>query len=69
MTTPRRSVSDSVVSGILAEVSTGMTLDSACKNAGITRQSFYYWLRDEPQLVEQFAQAKQQQTQNRFAKG
>ncbi|WP_405044896.1 hypothetical protein [Paraburkholderia sp. USG1] len=66
--TPRRLTPDSVVIGILAAVATGLPLDVACRNAGTTRQSFYTWMRDEPELVDRYAHAVQQQTHNRFAR-
>lgn len=66
--TPRRSTPDSVVSGILAAVATGLPLDVACRNAGVTRQAFYYWMRDEPGLVDRYAEATRQQIHSRFSK-
>jgi len=67
--TPRRTTPDDVVDGILAAVATGLPLDVACRNAGVVRQSFYYWLRDEPELVTRYARAVQQQVFSRFGRG
>lgn len=66
--TPRRLTPDSVVAGILAAVATGLPLDVACRNAGITRQSFYHWMRDEPELVGRYAEATRRQVHSRFAR-
>lgn len=66
--TPRRLTPDSVVAGILAAVATGLSLDQACRNAGVSRQSFYYWLQDEPALVDRYAEATRQQIHSRFSK-
>lgn len=66
--TPRRLTPDSVVIGILAAVATGMSLDVACRNAGVSRGTFYVWLKDEPELVSQYALAVQRQVTSRFSK-
>lgn len=66
--TPRRLTPDSVITGILSAVATGMSLDAACLNAGVTRQSFYIWMKDEPQLVNRYAAATAQQVHSRFSR-
>ncbi|CAE6944158.1 hypothetical protein R75471_05526 [Paraburkholderia domus] len=66
--TPRRLTPDSVVIGILAAVAMGLPLDVACRNAGVTRQSFYIWMKDEPELVDRYAEATRQQVHSRFSR-
>lgn len=68
LVTPRRSTPDSVVSGILAAVATGLPLDVACRNFGVSRQSFYVWMRDEPELVDRYAKATAMQIHSRFSR-
>ena len=66
--TPRRITPDAVIVGILAAVATGMSLDAACRNAGVSRQSFYIWMQAEPGLVNQYAEATKRQITSRFSR-
>lgn len=66
--TIRRLTPDSVVIGILAAVASGLALEVACRNAGVSRQAFYLWMRDEPELVAGYAEATRQQIHSRFSR-
>ncbi|SAL55621.1 hypothetical protein AWB69_05969 [Caballeronia udeis] len=65
---PHRETPDSVLKGILAAVASGLALDTACTNAGINRKTFYMYLRDDRQLVADYAEATKLQVHSRFSK-
>ncbi|CAE6802971.1 hypothetical protein R75461_05277 [Paraburkholderia nemoris] len=68
MISPRRFVSDATIRLILASVSNGQPLIAACESAGVSRRAFYTWLQTDQQLVNDYAQAVQQQTRSRFSR-
>jgi hypothetical protein len=65
--TPRRLIPDATLDLILATVSNGASLLTACENAGISRQSFYRWLDADPELVGDYAAAVSRQVHSRFS--
>jgi hypothetical protein len=65
---PRRQTPDSVLKGILLAVASGMALDTACVNAGINRKTFYAYMHDDQQLVNDYAEATRQQVHSRFSR-
>jgi hypothetical protein len=65
----RRTVPDATVRGILDGVAGGMSLLVACEQAGISRESFYRWMREgDHQLAHDYSVAVQQQVHARFSK-
>jgi len=54
---------------ILDSVAGGLSLLAACEQAGISRESFYRWMREgDHQLALDYSIAVQQQVHARFAR-
>lgn len=66
---PRRLVPAATISLILAAVSNGSSLLTACENAGVSRTSFYRWIDADAQLVRDYATAVAAQVHRRFTRG
>lgn len=66
MAAPQRLIPDSVIREVLAWVATGQPLDTACRNAGIARNTFYVYMRADQQLVQAYADAVREQTRARY---
>jgi hypothetical protein len=65
----RRTVPDATVSLILNGVAGGKSLLLACEEAGVSRESFYRWMREgDHQLALDYSLAVQQQVQTRFSR-
>lgn len=65
----RRTTPDATVKMILDSVAGGLSLSAACVQAGISRESFYRWMREgDHQLAVGYSRAVQQQVQARFSK-
>ncbi|KPD18832.1 hypothetical protein ADM96_08265 [Burkholderia sp. ST111] len=63
----RRTVPDATVQAILDGVAGGMSLLTACERAGVSRESFYRWMREgDHQLALSYSQAVQRQVHARF---
>ena len=66
----RRTVPDATVRLIIDGVAGGKSLLLACEHAGVSRESFYRWMREgDHQLALDYSQAVQRQIHNRFSKG
>ncbi|WP_373565662.1 terminase small subunit-like protein [Paraburkholderia bryophila] len=69
MTSPRRFIPDATIRLILASVSNGQPLLSACESAGVSRGTFYSWLHSgDEQLIRDYAAACAQQVHSRFGR-
>lgn len=65
----RRTVPDATVKAILDNVAGGKSLLTACEQAGVSRESFYRWMREgDHQLALDYSLAVQQQVHSRFSR-
>lgn len=48
------------IEAICNEIARGKSLVKACKSEGITRQAWYLWLKEHPDLLDRYARAREE---------